>query len=262
MGKKTLMVLVVLGLLLSSCAGKNNTSTTPSSSTTTSTYTSTSTSSSSSSQDLSCALNLVLGSTSTPSVFSSYHIDINLDVPQLSDDSSSVVNKATVISADVQGANVHIIQTDPGATASKEGYIIGDKEYKIIDGKPEEMRGQIALGWAMWPLQVIMPYAYAAYFGKQTGTETLDGRNALVYKFDSANTDSASSSVMDSFGLSGMTTGKGTVWIDQETGGMIKLAMTYSEELKDSDQKTIGPGTGNLSLEVTKVNQVEVVYPY
>lgn len=114
-------------------------------------------------------------------MFSSYHIDINLDVPQLSDDSSSVVNKATVISADVQGAKVHIIQTDPGATASKESYIIGDKEYKIIDGSPEEMRGQIALGWAMWPLQVIMPYAYAAYFGKQSGTEALDGHNALVY---------------------------------------------------------------------------------
>lgn len=67
---------------------------------------------------------------------------------------------------------------------------------------------------------------------------------------------------MDSFGLSGMTTGKGTVWVDLKTGGMLKLTMTYSEELKDSDQKTIGPGTGNLSLEVTKVNQVEVVYPY
>lgn len=211
--------------------------------------------------DLSNALNLVLGSSDKPGVFDSYHIELSLDIPQLNDDSTSVVNEKTLISADVAGKDVHIIQTDPGATETKEGFIIGDKEYKMIDGKPQEMMGQIALGWAMWPLQVVMPYAYAASFAQKSGTDTIDGRTADVYSFDAANADAASKSMMESFGLSGMTNGKGTVWIDQATGAMLKLDMTYSESITDNDQKEVGTGTGNITIELTKVNQVTVTSP-
>jgi hypothetical protein len=202
-----------------------------------------------------------MGTSDKASVFDSYHIDINLDVPKSSDDSTSVVNEKTIIAADVQGKNVHILQTDPGATAPKEGFIIGDNEYKMVDGKPQAMMGQIALSWAMWPLQVVMPYAYAAYFAQKTGTDSIDGRAADVYSFDSANADAASSSMMSSFGFGDMTTGKGTVWIDQKTGGMLKLEMTYTDNVNDNDQKLIGTGTGIITIEVSKVNQVEVTSP-
>lgn len=250
MGKKFLMGVLIAGLLLAGCAGKGGSNTGGNSS-----------SGESSKADLSNALNLVLGSSDKPGVFDSYHIELSLDIPQLSDDSTSVVNEKTLISADVAGKDVHIIQTDPGATESKEGFIVGDKEYKMIDGKPQEMMGQIALGWAMWPLQVVMPYAYAANFAQKTGTDTIDGRAADVYTFDAANADAASKSMMESFGLSGMTNGKGTVWIDQATGAMLKLDMTYDETLSDSDQKEIGTGTGNISIEISKVGQVTVTSP-
>lgn len=250
MSKKLWMGVVILSLVLAGCAGKGA----PSAGGNVA-------AGGSSNADLSNALNLVLGSSDKPGVFDSYHIELSLDIPQLSDDSTSVVNEKTLISADVAGKDVHIIQTDPGATASKEGFIIGDKEYKMIDGKPEEMMGQIALGWAMWPLQVVMPYAYAASFAQKTGTDSIDGRVADVYSFDAANADAASKSIMESFGLSGMTNGKGTVWIDQATGAMLKLDMTYTETLSDNDQKEVGSGTGAITIEISKVDQVTVTSP-
>jgi hypothetical protein len=238
MVKKFVIILVVFGLLLTGCAGKSGGSNVAANT------------------DLPEALNLVLGTTDKPSVFPSYHIELTLDTPQLNDDSTVVINQVTQISADVEGKNVHIIQVDPGATASKEGYIIGDTEYKMVDGQKEDTMGFIAMGWAMWPLQVIVPYAYASYWAKKSGTDMIDGRNALIYTFDSADASAASQAVM-----SGMTNAKGTVWIDQETGAMLKLDMTYTESLSNNDGKEVGSGTGNVALEISKVGQTTVVEP-
>lgn len=246
MGKKLLMSCILLVLVLSACSGNA-----PAKSST-----------SSSSNDLGSALNLLLGSDSEPSVFSSYHIDVNLDTPQANDDNTAVVNQNTLISADVAGKDVHILQTDPGATAQKEGFIIGDKEYKMVDGAPQEMMGQIALSWAMWPLQVVVNYAYPVYWAKKTGTDTVDGRSADVYTFDSADASAAASNAaMTAMGAGDLTAGKGTVWIDHETGGMLKLDMTYSKSIKDNDQKEIGSGSGSIKIEVSKVGQVTVTSP-
>ena len=246
MGKKLLMSCILLVLVLSACSGNA-----PAKSST-----------SSSSNDLGSALNLVLGSDSEPSVFSSYHIDVNLDTPQANDDNTAVVNQNTLISADVAGKDVHILQTDPGATTQKEGFIIGDKEYKMVDGAPQEMMGQIALSWAMWPLQVVVNYAYPVYWAKKTGTDTVDGRSADVYTFDSADASAAASNAaMTAMGAGDLTAGKGTVWIDHETGGMLKLDMTYSKNIKDNDQKEIGSGSGSIKIEVGKVGQVTVTSP-
>lgn len=243
MGKKLVIILVVFGLLLTGCAGKNSGTGAKAGI----------------NSDLPGALNLVLGSTEKPSVFSSYHMELTLDTPQLNDDSTAVVNGTTQISADVAGENVHIVQVDPGATESKEGFIIGDTEYKLVDGEKQDTMGFIALSWAMWPLQVIIPYAYASNWARKTGSETIDGRRADIYTFDSTDSSVASQAVMESAGLSGMTNANGTVWIDQETGAMLKLQMTYTETLSDSDGKQIGSGTGNVALEITKVNQTQVV---
>ena len=248
MKKKLIISFVVLTLLLTSCGGGNNASTSASNS-------------SASDKDLSSALNLVLGSESTPSVFSSYHIELTFDSPKASDDQTSVINETTQISADVEGSNVHILQVDPGETAQKEGFIIGDKEYKIVDGAPQEMMGQIALSWAMWPMNVVLAYSYPVSFAKKTGTDTIDGRAADVYTFDNSDSNAASDAAMSSMGLGDLTTGKGTVWIDQETGAMLKLDMTYSEQITDNDQKNIGTGNGSIKLEISKVNQTTVTSP-
>lgn len=244
MGKKLLMSCILLVLVLSACSGNAPAK------------------SSAASKNLGEALNLVLGSDSEPSVFSSYHIDVNLDTPQANDDNTAVVNQNTLISADVAGKDVHILQTDPGATTQKEGFIIGDKEYKMVNGTPQEMMGQIAISWAMWPLQVVVNYAYPVYWAKKTGTDTIDGRSADVYTFDSTDASAAASNAaMTAMGAGDLTAGNGTVWIDHETGGMLKLDMTYSKSIKDNDQKEIGSGSGSIKIEVSKVGQVTVTSP-
>jgi hypothetical protein len=241
MAKKIVIILVLLSLILTGCGSKNGIGST--------------------NEDLSGALTLVLGSTDKPSVFSSYHMELSLDTPQMNDDNTAVVNQVTKISADVAGDNIHIVQLDPGATETKEGYIIGDSEYKMVNGEKQDTMGMIGLGWAMWPLQVVIPYAWAANYNTKTGSETLDGRSADVYAFDSAKAPAAVQAALKSAGLTGMTSASGTVWIDKETGGMLKLEMTYVETLSDNDGKEIGSGTGNVSLELSQVNTATVVEP-
>ena len=262
MGKKHAILLVIFTLLLTSCAGKPASATAAvDESTSASTPASSSSSPSSTNTDLGGALNLVMGSDSQPSVFPSYHIDVTLVTPSLSTDQASVTIDTTQISADVAGSDVHILQTDPGATQQKEGYIIGEKEYKMVDGAPQEMNGQIGLSWAMWPLNVVMVYSYPVYFAKKTGSESIDGRPADVYSFDTNDTSAVSDAAMSAMGMGNLTTGKGKVWIDQATGGMLKLDMTYSTKVQDYDQKVVGSGDGSIKLEVSKVGQATVTSP-
>jgi precorrin-6B methylase 2 len=42
---------------------------------------------------------------------------------------------------------------------------------------------------------------------------------------------------------------------------MLKLDMTYTETLSDNDQKEVGSGTGAITIEISKVDQVTVTSP-
>ena len=219
--------------------------------------------SNSSQENIGNALNLVNGTTDEDSVFDSYHIELLLDTPQPNEDYSDVTNETVSISADVEGKNIHIFQIDPGETEPKEGYIIGnnDTEYKLVDGEWQETIGQIAMSWAMWPLEVVMPYAYAAsLYTNKTGTENIDGRSAVVYELDSSKADPATLAGMQEYGIE--MTAKGKVWIDKETGGMLKLLLDYTSDLTTLDgSETIGTGTGHIELEITEVGKVSVISP-
>ena len=216
-----------------------------------------------SSDDLSSALNLVLGTTEQPGVFDSYHIEIVLNTPQANEDDSAVVVPELKISADVAGEDVHIFQVDPGMTEAKEGYILTsqDAEYKLVDGALEPMMGQIALGWAMWPLQVVAPYAtVSSLYADKVGSEEINGRPAFVYELATSKAKPATLAGMQAIGVN--TTGRGTVWIDKETGAMLKLDLEYVDEIHNSDySKVIGEGTGHIYIEISKIGEVTVTSP-
>lgn len=270
--KRFLMILLIATLLLSACGTKSDVASTGSdnSSASVSAYTEVAsetqdnTNEAASKDDLSGALNILLGTTDTPSVFESYHLEMVLDSPKANDDYTAVVNEKISISADVAGKNIHILQTDPGDTTPKEGYIIGDtdKEYKLVDGTWQEMMGQIALGWAMWPMQVVMPYAYStSVYADKLANEEVDGRTAKTYKLDTTKADPALLASMKAFGL-GEFTGYGKVWIDKETGALLKLQLDYTEDIFNGDASAVvAPGTGSITMEVSKVGQVTVTSP-
>lgn len=268
--KRILLVLLIAAMLLTACGSKSDALSTGSddSSSTITTKTASEPEVNAagvpSKDDLSGALNLLLGGSDTPSVFDSYHLEMVLDTPQANDDYSAVVNEKVSISADVAGKNVHIFQIDPGETEPKEGYILGDteKEYKLVDGVWEEMMGQIALSWAMWPLQVVMPYAFttSVYAGK-LGTEEVDGRKAIAYELDTAKADPAVLASMEAFGM-GEFSSTGKVWIDKETGALLKLQLDYTQDVYNADASAVvAPGSGSITMEVTKIGQVTVTSP-
>ncbi len=116
MGKKAFVLFLILGLLLAGCSSK-------------------SAGSAAGNSDIPGALNLVLGSTDEPGVFSSYHLELTLDTPQVNDEGTAVVNQVTQISADVEGANVLSSSLTRARRETKEGYIIGETEYKMVDGQ-------------------------------------------------------------------------------------------------------------------------------
>jgi hypothetical protein len=268
--KKFVMILLVATFLLTACGAKSNNTTTGSDDSSAAKPTEAtsapqdSSGGKTSSDDLSGALNTLLGTTDKPSVFDSYHLEMVLDTPKANDDSSAVVNEKISISADIAGKNVHIFQIDPGKTEPKEGYIIGDtdKEYKKVDGAWQETMGQIALAWAMWPMQVVMPYSYStSVYAHKSGSEAVDGRDATVYELDTTKADAAVIASMKAFGL-GNFNSKGQVWIDQKTGALLKLKLDYTEDVMNSDaSKAIGSGTGSITMEVSKVGQVTVTSP-
>lgn len=214
------------------------------------------------STDIGSALNLVVGTTENPSVFPSYHMVANTITPALNDDQSAIITQTTHMTADAQGQNVHLMYTPTDSDKVSEGYIIGEKEYRMTDGKPEEMNGQIALSWAMWHLHAIFPFAAGAAFSTKTGTETLSGRQADVYTIDSAKADQAVMQAFRSTGLFPLNTIKGTFWIDQKTGGVLKAVVDYNMDLiNNSTEKTIGKGDGHLDIEITQVGAVTVKLP-
>ncbi|MHB8086864.1 MAG: hypothetical protein ACYDH2_01325 [Anaerolineaceae bacterium] len=269
--KRILLVLLIAAMLLTACGNKLDAPTTESDNTKSATTTESASepednaASVPSKDDLSGALNLLLGGSDTPSVFDSYHLEMVLDTPQANDDYTAVVNEKVSISADVAGKNVHIFQIDPGETIPKEGYILGDteKEYKLVDGVWEEMMGQIALSWAMWPLQVVMPYAFttSVYAGK-LGIEEVDGRKAFAYELDTVKADPAVLASMEAFGM-GEFSSAGKVWIDKETGALLKLQLDYTQDVYNADASAVvAPGSGSIIMEVTKIGQVTVTSPH
>ncbi len=191
---------------------------------------------------------------------------MTLDLPKPNPDFSAVDNEKTKISADVQGKNIHIFLTDPGMTIPEEGFIIGDtgKEYKIINGSPEATLGQVALNWSFWKLKVVTPFASGvSLHAEKTGEETLNGRSAVRYDFDSSKGDpGAIAAVMSKPGSIGFSQSKGTLWVDKETGALLKLTLDYVTGVPNKDAtKAIGEGTGHIELEISQIGQVSVVSP-
>jgi len=207
------------------------------------------------------ALNLVIGTKDRASVYASYHLVSSVTTPMLSDDSKSVVAQTSQMTADVQGANVHLQYTQ-GSDAAKEGYIIADKDYTVKDGKPQADMGMVSLAWAGWHLGATFPFSAAASLSTKTGSDQVDGRAAVVYTVDSATLDPAVLEGFRTLGMFPIDTIKGTLWIDQQTGGALKATVDYTMDVTDPNtDKVVGVGQGHLDLEITQVGKMSVSLP-
>ena len=214
-------------------------------------------------QRLGQALSLLTTTSDKPSPLGSYHLEVNESVPE-QDKASGKVNVSSVkIIADVEGTNYYLQHTQDGKVIN-DGYMIDGQEYDLKNGQVTQGMGLIDVDWASWPLDILMPYGLASLGPTPAGQETLDGRTTDVFELDSAKGDPASVSALQSmnpFSNIAITAASGKVWLDRQTGAMLKLTLAYTGELKDAQGASLGTADGQVDLSVTQVGAVSVRLP-
>ncbi len=205
-------------------------------------------------QSIANSLNLLLGTDTTPPVLQSYHLETY-------DQSPAWVNgkagqKTIKYSADAAGNNLHFTSNSDGQIY--EYYVIDGVDYQVMDGKVEQVDGA-ALAWALWPLNPAMVLGVGSLKAEAVGMETLEGRTADVYVLKGIQSDDTTG-MLAMFGQT-ILKNDGKIWIDHETGALLKLVSDYQAEIKDNSGKVVGEGSGHLEVVVTKVNQVSVSLP-
>ncbi|MDP2855654.1 MAG: hypothetical protein Q8N90_00845, partial [bacterium] len=206
--------------------------------------------------------------------FKSFHIEASGTDPSWDQQAKKVANQGFTLKADKSGADLYLVYTtdksgDKAATKT-EGYSINGglggkdgtgKEYVLEAGKLNESLGAISMTWVFFPLRVLLPLAIASMGSSAQGTESLDGRQAEKFAVDTANAPAGTLGALGAF-LS-VTSAKGTVWIDKETGALLKCNLDYSQDFVDppGSQTVVGKGNGHIELNVTKVNNTTVTLP-
>jgi hypothetical protein len=206
--------------------------------------------------------------------FKSFHLEASGTDPSWDQQGKKVVNQGFTLKADRSGDDLYLVYTtdkvgDKAATKT-EGYSIKGglagkdgtgKEYVLEAGKLTESLGAISMTWVFFPLKVVLPLAFAAIGPSAQGSESVDGRQADKFGVDTANAPAGVLGAMGSF-LS-VTSAKGTVWIDKETGALLRCSLDYTQDLVDppGSQTVAGRGSGHIELVVTKVNNTTVTLP-
>jgi len=210
--------------------------------------------------DVSMALSLLSGTGDTPSVFSSYHLEINQTTP-----TGDAGEQTYALKADVEGENVYMHETTtaPGQGAQVlEGYLIGDQEYTVVNGVAQPSFLAITMAWIGWPLGPTTVLSMAATGLAPLPSESIDGLPARVYSVDLSRADPESLKMLRDTGMFPYLEITGTIWVDQDTGALLKADLDYVEEIKNPDTGEVtGSGPGTLDISVTQVGKVSVSLP-
>ena len=215
---------------------------------------------------ISNALHLILGDDTTPSIFPSYHLDLTGTIPALDSSSGTIILNNEQISTDVEGANIHLVETNTpqgGSPVTTEGYLINETNYLVTGGITREDIFGIQMIWLAWPLDVLGPLGLAGMGPEAQGSEMIAGRSADKYVIDSAKADPASLEMLK--GMLPMnpeiSEAHGTIWLDHETGAMLKLVIDYTGAFKDASGIPVGSAPGHIEITVSQVGQVTVSLP-
>jgi len=212
------------------------------------------------------SLGLLMGQSDKPGALPSFHVEINDSGPTYDRQAKTVLTNAVKIKADVQGTDVHAwIEGDDGKTT--EGYVIGNDDY-VVDGgqvKQDALAG-VGLTWAMWQLEPVVILSLAGLGAQAAGTQAVDGRTADVFAVDMAKADPAVLAGVQAFIGRGISVAKGKVWVDQQSGALLKTVLDYEQDLYDvtsSDKNAppVGHGSGHIDIAVSQVGKVSVSLP-
>lgn len=206
-------------------------------------------------------------------VLPSYHIEIQGSEPTWNTNTKRVETRTYTVKADVAGDNIHLTHTTAtGNEAAKtiDGYIIagglakseaGGKEYEVVGGQLKDSFFGVGLAWAMLPLNLVVPLAVAATGPTPQGEEAMDGRTVEKYAVDSGNAPPGVMGILG--GMFGVAASKGTVFVDRETGALLKATLDFEQNFVDppGSGTVVGSGRGRIEIVVTRVGQVTVSLP-
>jgi len=109
----------------------------------------------------------------------------------------------------------------------------------------------------MWPLNLELVLASGAPGATTAGTETLEGRTAEVSELTGTDTGISGSSGM----VLPVASVSGKIWVDPQTGALLKAVLDYQVDVKDSSGNDKGNGSGHLEITVTQVGNDTVSLP-
>jgi len=204
------------------------------------------------------ALSILLGMDESQVGLPSYHMEAYHNIPAW--EGGAVVQYEDWMVADVQGQNIHFNDRviDPGgSTTTAEAYLMGEEEYDVENGVLQpEGTSMTGLAWTLWPLDPAVILGTAANGAQASGTEVLDGRSAEVYTVDVSGAMGAAAGASLA-----VTSVSGQVWVDHETGALLKAEFDYQADVKDQDGNIKVSGFGRLEITVTQVGNVTVTLP-
>jgi hypothetical protein len=196
----------------------------------------------------------------------SYHLDMKGKQPRFDRTARRVYFDEWRLGADAERDNVSVrCEIKDPATAKTErieGWILGHGRpggipYEMIGGKVDvspRIQQQCWMRAYAWT-----PALSAAASGAiSAGQQTLDGRTTDKYAVEAP--DGALARVRPMMDL---TASKGTVWLDQQTGALLKMALTYRENFTDprGSENLIGTGDARIEMTVTRVGKTTVKSP-
>jgi hypothetical protein len=196
----------------------------------------------------------------------SLHLEIRAAQPRFDPGKKQALMDAWTLTADLEDDNVsvacHVKAGGTGEARTVQGWIIGEGRpggvpYQRVDGKlvisPALQHQCWARAYAWTPA-----LSAAASGHKAAGEERIDGR--LADKFVLAAGAKALDHVRP---LMNLDHAKGTVWLDRETGALLKAHIGYRAnfaETRGSD-KAVAAGEGHVEMLVSRVGKVKVKIP-
>jgi hypothetical protein len=201
------------------------------------------------------SLATLLGNEKTPSPLPSFALTATEVIP------SGSGTDTTTMQAEVQGANVHYILTDGGVTT--DAILFEGKEYTVVGGKAQPGSAMLSATWSLWQLDplVVLSAAGMASPQAEAGT-TWEGRPVDVYSIDS--TALGGEGTDSSFGMLPVviTSIQGTVWIDHDTGALLKADLQFEAGVRKPGESTPSAhGKGEFHLAVSQIGKTTVSLP-
>jgi hypothetical protein len=201
------------------------------------------------------SLSTLLGDGLTPGALPSFALAVDEVMPTTT--GQTVIH----VQAEVEGADVHYTMTADGKRT--EAILIGEDYYEVIDEKAQPGSVMLSTKWTFWQLDLltILSGAGMSNPAAQPGT-TLEGRPADVYSVESVSLGGEGKDT--SFGLLpiSITAIHGEVWIDHETGALLKADLEFEANVKEPGATTPSAhGSGELHLAVSRIGQVTVSLP-